>query len=302
MRMHGPLIVVTAAAIVSISSFSGSTVAQTTDASVIADNDSVYIDAKSFTIVPGKAKGGTSALIDSLNARKLGPGAIVFRSGDELYIADARPVILAQLENRYGSDRYGSDRYGSDRYGSDRYGSDRYGSDRYGSDRYGSDRYGSDRDTSVSAAQAERDWQEYLRQNRRYGSDRYGSDRYGSDRYGSDRYGSDRDTSVSTAQAERDWQEYLRQNNRYGSDRYGSDRYGSDRYGSDRDTSVSAAQAERDWQESLRQNSRYGSDRYGSDRSGSDPAQQRIYINDPEYAQYKLKKLFEDNWTSSDSK
>ncbi len=272
MRMHGPLIVVTAAAIVSISSLSGSTVAQTRDASAIADNDSVYIDAKSFTIVPGKAKGGTSALIDTLNARKLGPGAIVFRSGDELYIADARPVILAQLENRYGSDRYGSDRYGSDRYGSDR-------------------------DTSVSAAQAERDWQEYLRQNRRYGSDRYGSDRYGSDRYGSDR-----DTSVSAAQAERDWQEYLRQNNRYGSDRYGSDRYGSDRYGSDRDTSVSAAQAERDWQESLRQNSRYGSDRYGSDRSGSDPAQQRIYINNPEYAQYKLKKIFEDNWTSSDSK
>src|SRR5260370_23412366 len=129
MRMYGPLIVA-AAAIVCISSLSRSSVAQTRDALAIADNDSVYIDAKSFKIVPGKKKGDTSALIEKLDARNLGPGAIVFRSGDELYIADAPPVILAQLGDRYGSDRYGSDRYGSDRYGSDRYGSDRYGSDR----------------------------------------------------------------------------------------------------------------------------------------------------------------------------
>jgi hypothetical protein len=194
MRMYGPLIVVAAAAIVCISSLSRSSVAQTKDPLAIADNDSVYIDAKSFKIVPGKKKGDTSALIEKLNARNLGAGTIVFRSGDALYIADVPPVIPVQLGDRYGSDRYGSDRYGSDR------------------------------DTSVSAAQSDRDWQEYLRQNRRYGSDRYGSDRYGSDRYGSDRYGSDRygsdrDTSVSAAQADRDWQEYLRQNRRYGSDR-----------------------------------------------------------------------------------
>jgi hypothetical protein len=206
MRMYGPLIVV-AAAIVCISSLPRSSGAQTGDALAIADNDSVYIDAKSFKIVPGKKKGDTSALIERLNARNLGPGTIVFRSGDALYIADAPPVVLAQLGDRYGSDRYGSDR-----------------------------------ETSVSAAQAEREWQEYLRQNR-----------YGGNRYGSDRYGSDRDTSVSAAQAEREWQEYLRQN------------------------------------------------RYGSDRYGTDPAQQRVYIIDPEYAQYKLKKFFEDNWTTSDS-
>jgi hypothetical protein len=170
MRMYGPLIVV-AAAIVCISSLPRSSGAQTGDALAIADNDSVYIDAKSFKIVPGKKKGDTSALIERLNARNLGPGTIVFRSGDALYIADAPPVVLAQLGDRYGSDRYGSDR-----------------------------------ETSVSAAQAEREWQEYLRQNR-----------------------------------------------------------------------------------------------YGSDRYGTDPAQQRVYIIDPEYAQYKLKKFFEDNWTTSDS-
>jgi hypothetical protein len=196
-----------------------------------ANNDSVYVDGNSFKIVPGKGKGDASALINKLDARELGAGEIIFRSGGKLF------TIAAPFDQQ----RYGSDRrdYGSDRRD--------YGSDRYGSDRrdYGSDRYGSDR--------------------RDYGSDRrdYASDRYGSDRrdYGSDRYGSDR----------RD---------------YGSDRrdYGSDRrdYGSDR----------RD----------YGSDRrdYGSDRR--DYASDRVVINDPEYADYKLKKIFADNWTASETK
>ena len=150
--------------------------AQSKDALSIANNDSVLIDAKSFRMVPGNAEGDAAALIKKLDAKDLGPGAIVFRSGGKLYMAAA-----PSDQQRFGSDRYGSDRYGSDRYGSDRYGSDRYGSDRYGSDRYGSDRYGSDR---------------------------------------------------------------------------------------------------------------YGSDRYGSDRPG-------VVINDPDYAQYKLRKSFEDNWTTS---
>src|SRR5580700_4905502 len=177
----------------------------------IANNDSVYIDGNSLKIVPGKGKGDASALIKKLDAHAVGPGMIIFRSGDKLYMADApSPAIQASS---------------------------------------GADQYGSDRDTSVSAAQAERDWQEFLRQNRRYGSDR--------------------DTSVSAAQAERDWQESLRQNPRYGSDRDTSvsaaqaDREWQEflrqkaRYGSDRDTSVSAAQADREWQEFLRQNRRY---------------------------------------------
>ncbi len=121
-------------------SISSLAIAQSKDALSIADNDSVYIDAKSFKIVPGKAGGDASALIKKLDARDLGPGEIIFRSGGKLYTVAAPPD-----QQRFGSDRYGSDRYGSDRYGSDRYGSDRYGSDRYGSDRYGSDRYGSDR-------------------------------------------------------------------------------------------------------------------------------------------------------------
>jgi hypothetical protein len=186
MRTRSHLIAVVAA--VTFSSAATIVVAETKDALGLADNDSVYIDAKSFTIVPGKAKADTSALIKKLDARNLGPGAIVFRSGDKLYIADAAPITRSQLSDRYGSDRYGSDRYGSDRDTSaspaqtEREWQDYLRQSR----RYGSDRYGSDRDTSASPAQAEREWEEYLRQNRRYGSDRYGSDRYGSDRYGKD--------------------------------------------------------------------------------------------------------------------
>ena len=166
-----------------VSMFSTPVAAQSKDTISIADNDSVYIDGKSFSIVPGKAKGDISSQVKMLDAHDLGPGAIVFRTGDKLWIVNVVPVVRGM------SDRYGSDRRD-----------------------YGSDRYGSDRDTSVSAAQAERDWQDYLRGNRRYGSDR------------------------------------------------------------------------RD---------------YGSDRYGSDPTTQPVYIADPEYVQYRLRKAFEDNWTAA---
>jgi len=184
-------------------------VAQSRNALSIADNDSIYIDGRSFKIIPGNAKGDASALIRQLGARDLGPAAIIFRKGDKLYVA-ADPLN----QQRYGSDRRD---------------------------------YGSDRDESASPAQAERDWREYqqsLRQNRNrrdYGSDRYSA--YGSDRRD---YGSDRDESASPAQAERDWREYqqslrLSHNQRdYSSNRrdYGSDRRD---YGSDRDESASPA-------------------------------------------------------------
>ena len=192
-------------------------VAVAQSALTIGDNDSVLIDGNSFTVVPGKGKGGASTLITKLGAQALGPGAVVFRSGDKLYIAGTGPIEGVRL----GSDRYGGSRndYGSDRgdrggikigplgqcfdpRGCDDYGGSRNASDRYGGSRndYGSDRYGGRRND--------------------YGSDRYGGSRndYGSDRYGGSRndYGSDR---------------YGGSRNDYGSDRYGGSRndYGSDR-------------------------------------------------------------------------
>jgi hypothetical protein len=194
-------------AVVLIAGVSGVATAQSLS---IADSDSIFVDGNSFEVVPGKGKGNASALIDELDARDLGPGTIIFRSGNRLYLVDA-PTVQG---TRLGSDRrdYGSDRrdYGSDRRD-----------------------YGSDREAGPTTAQGERERQDWQQDRRRY----YGSDR-------------------------RD---------------YASDRYGSDRrdYGSDR----------RD----------YGSDRrdYGSDR---------VVVNDAEYAQYKLKKIFADNWTTGDSK
>jgi hypothetical protein len=61
----------------------------------IADNDSVYVDGKSFQVIPGKAKGDAMVQIKSLAARDLGPAAIIIRSGNKLYIADAQSQTAA---------------------------------------------------------------------------------------------------------------------------------------------------------------------------------------------------------------
>ena len=174
----------------------------------IGDNDSVLIDGNSFTVVPGKGKGGASTLITRLGAQALGPGAVVFRSGDKLYIAGTGPIEGVRL----GSDRYGGSR------------------NDYGSDR--GDRGGI-----------------------KIGPLGQCFDPRGCDDYASGRYGGSR--------------------NDYGSDRFGGSRndYGSDRYGGSRND--------------------YGSDRYGGER---------VVIDDPDYAQYKLKKIFQDNWTPIESK
>ena|SRR5436190_23872329 len=74
---------------------------QTPPPAAIADNDSIYIDGKTFSITPGRAKGDTSTQIQALGARDLGPGAIVFRSGEKLYIV-AAPVLVPSPQNQAG--------------------------------------------------------------------------------------------------------------------------------------------------------------------------------------------------------
>lgn len=63
----------------------------------IADNDSIFVDGKTFKVTPGKAKGDSSAQIKALGARDLGPGAVIFRSGEKLYIVDA-PLLLSSRD------------------------------------------------------------------------------------------------------------------------------------------------------------------------------------------------------------
>ena len=63
-------------------------------AGTIADNDSIFVDGKTFAVTAGKAKSASAAQIKRLGARDLGPGALIFRSGDRLYIVDA-PLLLS---------------------------------------------------------------------------------------------------------------------------------------------------------------------------------------------------------------
>jgi hypothetical protein len=57
----------------------------------LATNEGIYVDMKDFKIAKGAAKGDPSAQISKLGAREVSDGAIIFRSGDKLYIVDGTP-------------------------------------------------------------------------------------------------------------------------------------------------------------------------------------------------------------------
>jgi hypothetical protein len=62
----------------------------------LASNEGIYVDMKDFKIAKGTAKGDPSAQITKLGARKVSDGAIIFRSGDDLYIVDSKPPTNTQ--------------------------------------------------------------------------------------------------------------------------------------------------------------------------------------------------------------
>jgi hypothetical protein len=57
----------------------------------LASNEGIYVDTKEFKIAKGAAKGDPSAAISKSGAREVADGAIIFRSGNKLYIVDGRP-------------------------------------------------------------------------------------------------------------------------------------------------------------------------------------------------------------------
>ena len=71
----------------------------------LANNEGYFVDGTNFKIVHGTAKGDVSAAIAKLNAKEAGPGVIVFRSGDKLYIAqpqaDPSPQAMQELQQQY---------------------------------------------------------------------------------------------------------------------------------------------------------------------------------------------------------
>jgi hypothetical protein len=62
----------------------------------LASNEGIYVDMKGFKIAKGAAQGNPSALIEKMAAKKVSDGAIIFRSGDALYIVDGMPKAKTQ--------------------------------------------------------------------------------------------------------------------------------------------------------------------------------------------------------------
>ena len=90
---HKKLLIVSAVTIALMSGVSTHAIAQVQQtARSIGNNESVFIDGKTLTVTQGTSKDDVAAQIAKLGARDLGPGAIIFRSGDKLYIVDALPL------------------------------------------------------------------------------------------------------------------------------------------------------------------------------------------------------------------
>ena len=88
------LLMVSAATVGVMSALSTHAIAQAPPRS-IGNNESVFIDGKALTITQGTAKDDVASKTANLGARDLGPGAIIFRSGDKLYIVDPSLPPLA---------------------------------------------------------------------------------------------------------------------------------------------------------------------------------------------------------------
>jgi hypothetical protein len=63
----------------------------------IAEGDGIFIDGRKFEMVPGQRHGDVD--LKALGAREIGPGAIIFRSGDRLYIASAAAGPAAEPQH-----------------------------------------------------------------------------------------------------------------------------------------------------------------------------------------------------------
>lgn len=71
-----------------ITAFASNWVHAGDESGVIANNESIFVDGRTFKVIPGKATGDAAAQVKRLTAREMGPGALIFRSGDKLFIVD----------------------------------------------------------------------------------------------------------------------------------------------------------------------------------------------------------------------
>jgi hypothetical protein len=67
----------------------------------LSTNEGIFVDGKTFKIAKGKAKGDPSAQIAKLGAKEVGPGAIIFRHGDKLYMVEGTPNLTPQAMKNF---------------------------------------------------------------------------------------------------------------------------------------------------------------------------------------------------------
>jgi hypothetical protein len=91
---------ITGAAIIGVGAGAATlAIAQSPSQDVISkldNNQGIFVDKKSFDVVKGNAKGSDPvATLTKMGAREVSAGAIIFRSGDKLYIVDGTPPANA---------------------------------------------------------------------------------------------------------------------------------------------------------------------------------------------------------------
>jgi len=59
----------------------------------LGNNEAIAVELKGFNIAKAGAKGDASANIDKFHAREVSQGAVIFRSGNKLYIVDGKDVV-----------------------------------------------------------------------------------------------------------------------------------------------------------------------------------------------------------------
>jgi hypothetical protein len=84
------LIAVAAAGLTAVGfTLSGSAQQDKSAVGELRTNEGIFVDPASFAILKGTAKTDATAQITKLGAREVSNGAIIFRVGDKLYLADA---------------------------------------------------------------------------------------------------------------------------------------------------------------------------------------------------------------------
>jgi hypothetical protein len=241
----------------------------------IADSDAIYVDARSFKVVTGHTNGDASAMVRKSGARELGPAAILFRKGDKLYLATDRSIRrdYGGSENRDYGGSENRDYGGSENrdYG---------GSENrdYG----GSENrdYGGSENRSYGGAPSRQANQRPSNNRRDYGGSEnrdYGGSE-NRDYGGSENrdYGGSENRSYGGAPSRQANQRPSNNRRDYGGG-YRDYGCGYCDYGGS-------------------ENRDYGS----SENRGQRRTQQSAY--DPDYAQYRLRKFFDENWTPTELK